>query len=157
MAEGRIEGAADREIVTSRLIRAQRELVFKAWTDTSQLEQWWGPSGFTTTTHQFDMRPGGVWSHTMHGPDGRDYPNRVRFHEIVASERLVYAHETDDEASPGFKTTVTFEFVERGTLLTMRGVFPSKEARDYVIREYDAENGARQTIARLDEFVRGRQ
>jgi uncharacterized protein YndB with AHSA1/START domain len=30
-----------------------------------------GPDGFSTTTSQFDFRPGGVWCFVMHGPDGR--------------------------------------------------------------------------------------
>lgn len=39
---------ADREIVTTRLINAPRELVFAAWTDPVHIGEWWGPNGFTT-------------------------------------------------------------------------------------------------------------
>jgi len=51
-----------------------------------------GPNGFTTTTLSFDMRPGGVWRFVMHGPDGRDYQNRITYEEVVPPERLVYRH-----------------------------------------------------------------
>ncbi len=74
---------ADREIVITRLIAAPPELVFEAWTDPEHLAAWWGPDGFTTTTTALDMRPGGVWRFVMHGPDGRDYENRITFEEIV--------------------------------------------------------------------------
>ena len=37
---------------------------------------------------RFDMRAGGVWRFVMHGPDGRDYENRITFDEIVKPERL---------------------------------------------------------------------
>ena len=67
-------------------------LVWQAWTDPKHLAQWWGPNGFSTTTSAFDMRPGGVWRFVMHGPDGRDYENRITFDEIVRPERLVYHH-----------------------------------------------------------------
>jgi Activator of Hsp90 ATPase homolog 1-like protein len=46
---------SDREIVVSRVINAPRELVFDAWTDAKHISYWWGPRGFTTTTHSMDV------------------------------------------------------------------------------------------------------
>jgi uncharacterized protein YndB with AHSA1/START domain len=66
-----------RSIIGSRVLDAPRELVFKAFTDPQHLAAWWGPDGFSLTTHSFDFRVGGVWRFVMHGPDGRDYQNRV--------------------------------------------------------------------------------
>src|SRR5579884_4127269 len=86
-----------RIIVGMREFDAPRALVFSAWTDPKHLAQWWGPNGFTTTTSSFDMRPGGVWRFVMHGPDGRDYQNRITFEEIVPPERLVYRHGGGDD------------------------------------------------------------
>src|SRR5450631_188479 len=88
---------SDREIVITRVFDAPRELVFKAWTDPKHLVHWWGPNGFTNTFHEVDIRPGGVWRFTMHGPDGVDYPNRIVFEEIVKPERIVYAHSGGEE------------------------------------------------------------
>ena len=34
-----------------RIFDAPRALVFSAFTDQQRLAQWWGPNGFTTTTH----------------------------------------------------------------------------------------------------------
>jgi len=62
--------AADREIVTTRVVDAPRERVWRAWTERAQVAQWWGPNGFTNTIHEMDLRPGGVWQFVMHGPDG---------------------------------------------------------------------------------------
>jgi uncharacterized protein YndB with AHSA1/START domain len=143
-------------IVGSRLIDAPRELVWLAWTDPRHLAQWWGPDGFTTTTSAFDFRPGGVWRFVMHGPDGRDYENRVTFDAIVQPERLDYHHGGGDDVEPvQFRTTVTFEDVAGKTRVTLRGVFPSAEERARVIREYGADKGLVQTLARLDGYVAG--
>ena len=60
-----------RSIIGTRVFDAPRELVFEAFTDVKHLARWWGPGGFTTTTHAIDVRPGGVWRFVMHGPDGR--------------------------------------------------------------------------------------
>jgi hypothetical protein len=57
-------------IVATREFDAPRALVFEVWTDPKHLSQWWGPTGFTTTTSAFEMKVGGVWRFVMHGPDG---------------------------------------------------------------------------------------
>ena len=71
---------------------APRELAWQAMTDPRHVVQWWGPRGFTTTIQEMDVRPGGVWTHVMHGPDGTDYPNHSVFQEVVYPERIVFAH-----------------------------------------------------------------
>jgi len=85
-------------MIAMREINAPRELVFEAWSDPKHLAQWWGPDGFTTTTSAFDMRVGGVWRFVMHGPDGRDYENRITFDEIVKPEHIQYHHGADKGA-----------------------------------------------------------
>jgi uncharacterized protein YndB with AHSA1/START domain len=148
---------ADREIVISRLIDAPRELVFDAWTDPEQVVQWWGPRGFTTTTHKMEVKPGGVWRFVMHGPDGRDYQNKITYLEIVPPERLVYSHgggEGDLEPI-SFQTTVIFVAEGNRTRVTMRSVFRTREQRDHVVKEYGASEGGEQHLARLDEHLGG--
>ena len=141
-------------IITTRVFDAPRELVWSAWTDPAHLAQWWGPDGFTTTTSAHDFRPGGVWRFIMHGPDGRDYQNRVTFDEIVRPELIVYHHGGGDDVEPvQFRTTVTFEELGAKTRLTLRAQFPTAAERDRVIRDYGADTGASQTLARLAEFL----
>ena len=150
------QGESDREIVISRVFDAPRELVWDAWTDPAKVVRWWGPKGFTTTIHQMDLRPGGIWSHTMHGPDGTDYPNRSVFVEIVKLERIVFTHGGGREGGPGVHFQATWTFEKEGkdqTRLTMRLVFDSPEARETVVREYGAIEGGKQTLERLGEFL----
>ncbi len=144
-----------RSIIGMRVFSAPRDLVFSAFTDPKHLAQWWGPDGFTTTTHSFDFRAGGVWRFVMHGPDGRDYQNRIIFDEIVRPERLVYHHTGDADVEPvEFTQTLTFEDLgNEQTRLTWHGKFPSAEARARVIKDYGADKGLMQTMTRLDEYV----
>lgn len=146
---------ADREIVTVRDIHAPRELVWKLWTEPEHLHAWYGPTGFTTTTQHFEMRAGGQWRFVMHGPDGRDYDNLVTYVAVAAPERLVYRHggEVEGEAV-NFETTVTFEALPGAvprTRVTLRAVFATPAAREYVIRTCHAVEGGKQTLARLAE------
>ena len=106
------------------------------------------------------MRPGGVWRFVMHGPDGRDFQNRITYEEMVRPERIVYRHGGGEDVEPvQFKTTVTFEDIadgsQRKTRIVMRMDFPSPAERERVIREYGADKGLAQTLTRLSEYVAG--
>ncbi len=149
-----ILSTADREILVTRSFDAPRELVWKAWTDPKHIVQWWGPIGFTTTTQSMDVRPEGTWRFVMHGPDGRDYINKIIYIEVVKPERLVYRHAGDEETEPvRFHVTVTFEEENGKTKLTMRSVFDSAEELKRVNDTYGAIEGAKQTIGRLAEYL----
>jgi uncharacterized protein YndB with AHSA1/START domain len=142
-------------IITVREFEAPRELVFEAFTDPKHLAQWWGPYGFTTTTSAFDFSEGGVWRFVMHGPDGRDYQNRITFDEIQRPERIRYHHGGADDVEPvQFRTTVTFEDLGNDrTRLTLYAQFPSAAERERVIKAYRADQGARETLSRLADYV----
>ncbi|HWK73891.1 MAG TPA: SRPBCC family protein [Povalibacter sp.] len=145
-------GTADREILITRLVDAPRELVWQVWTSPEHVGQWWGPNGFTTTIHEMQVVPGGVWRFIMHGPDGVDYPNRIEFIEVTRPQRLVYQH-GDDKGEIGFHVTVTFTEQAGKTLVTLRSLFPTAAARDFAVSKYGAIEGGRQTLGRLDAYV----
>jgi uncharacterized protein YndB with AHSA1/START domain len=108
---------SDREIVSARSFDAPRERVFVAFSDPSRLARWWGPSGFTNTVHEFDLRPGGAWRSTMHGPDGADYPSESVFVEVVKPERIVFRHVS---AEHPYEMVITLEEQGRTTRVTWR-------------------------------------
>lgn len=149
--------ASDREIVIARVFTAPRELVWAALTQPEHVANWWGPHGFTTTTETMDVRPGGMWKHVMRGPDGQLYPNKSTFKEVVKPERLVYSHgggRTEGGRGARFVATWTLDEIAPGqTRVTIRMVFPSAEDRDFVVKEYGAIEGGRQTLTRLGEYL----
>lgn len=144
-----------RSIVTVREYDAPRDLVWAAFTDPKHLAQWWGPNGFTITTQAFAFEPGGVWRFVMHGPDGRDYQNRIVYSEIAKPERIVYSHGGEVDVEPvQFRTIVTFEDLGGRTRLILWALFPTAAERNRVAEEYGAIEGAQQTLARLADYLR---
>jgi uncharacterized protein YndB with AHSA1/START domain len=142
-----------RSLVTTRMFDAPRELVFEAWTHPNHLSHWWGPTGFSITTRMFDFRPGGTWQLVMHGPDGRDYQNHIIYDEIVPPERIAFHHNPDGSMGAGHRTFATFEDVGGKTKLTMRITFSSVEEKERIVREHHADEGQKQTIGRLADYV----
>jgi len=147
--------AADQELVFTRLFNAPRELVFDAWTKPEHLAQWFGPDGFTLTTHSMEVKKNGIWNYTMHGPDGRNYPNKVIYLEILKPEKIVYRHMGEEPGVEPVSFVTTVEFKKEGnkTALTMTMVFNSAEELQRVVKEYGAIEGAKQTLARLDALL----
>jgi uncharacterized protein YndB with AHSA1/START domain len=148
-----VEGKLDRQIVLSRFLEAPRERVFEAWTTQEHVERWFGPRGFTLTVDEMDVRPGGTWRFTMHGPDGVDYPNEIVYAEVSPPEALVYVHGSTDPDDPAFRVTATFDEFMGNTILTMRMVFATAGDRDLVVDKYGAIEGGNETLDRLSEFL----
>ena len=122
----------DREIVLSRVFDAPRELVFEAWTKEEHLSKWFGPKGFSTKTHECDVRAGGRWRFDMVADDGRVWPSRMVFLEVSPPELLVFDHGSDKDDDPHrFRMTITFDAQSDGkTVMTMRQLHPTKEQRN---------------------------
>ena len=143
----------DRELVFTRVFDAPRELVFEAWTEPKHLEAWWGPNGFRTESLSMDLRPGGSWRLIMHGPDGREYRNKTVYSEVVAPERLVYQHGSED-GTVRMGVTTTFEAIsEELTRVTMWMVFRSSEELEDLVKTYGADKGGVQTLERLGDHL----
>jgi uncharacterized protein YndB with AHSA1/START domain len=144
-----------REIALSRVFDAPRELVFDAYTQPEHLQHWWGPNGFSLTTYEHDLRVGGIWRLCMHGPDGRDYQNRIVYNEVEKSYRLGYAHVPDKDTEPvSIVATVTFEAYPEGkTNVNIQMLFQTAEIREVVANTYGAVEGLDQTWRRMAEYL----
>lgn len=141
----------DREIVISRVVDAPRALVFRAFTDVGNLPSWWGPFGFSTTIHEHQARPGGSWRFTMHGPDGTDYQNVIRYHDVEEGRRLLFHHGSGEPSDAGFEVEITFVDEWAGTRVTLRQTHPTA-ARAAEISTF-AIDGGEQTMTRLQGYL----
>ncbi len=142
------EAEGERAHVTQRTIDAPRELVFSAFRNPDQLARWWGPDGFTNSFREFDLQVGGYWRFTMHGPDGKDYPNESCFLEVVPDERVVIEHFSGHH----FILTITFSRVGNATVVGWHQLFDTVEHYRQ-IAEFVA-NANEQNLNRLEAEVR---
>ena len=140
------------EIYIERIYDARVAAVWDAWTDLNKVQQWWGPRGFTLTMHSKDLKPGGHWHYTMHGPDGTDYPNKTIYHEVVDGQKLIYDHGANDDQPALFRVTALFSAFEAKTKLQMTMALASAEAAQ-TIRGFIKAAGGNATWDRLAEFL----
>ncbi len=139
---------ANRELRITRLLQARIELVWEVWTDPAHIIRWWGPDGFKTTIHKMDIVEGGEWLLTLHGPDGKNYPNRSIFKEIHPMTKIVFQH-----FNPAFITTVTFKDLGANTELNWHMLFDTQELYDAVVKAHKADEGLKQNVAKLETYL----
>ena len=144
------------ELYLTRVFDAPVRLVWDAWTDPDQVGEWWGPRGFTITTHSRDLRPGGKWIYTMHGPDGTDYPNITIYHEVEKHARLVYDHGATENTPPLFRVTVSFAETQGKTTMNLTMSLASAAAADEA-RVFIKKAGGDATWDRLAEYLHERE
>ncbi|MAU62163.1 MAG: ATPase [Parvibaculum sp.] len=144
----------DREIVISRVIDAPRDLVYAAWSDPAQIQEWFGPEGMVIETKEIDLKPGGVWRFDMVADDGTRYSNRMVFLRMEAPLQIEVEHGSDEDNDPcKFRMLVTFDEQSNGkTVITLRQMHPSREQREGTIGFGAVEYGG-QTLEKLSRHV----
>lgn len=140
------------ELKLIRIFDAPVDVVWDAWTDPEQVAKWWGPRGFSITTHGKDLRVGGSWKYTMHGPDGVAYENTTKYLEVHNGKKLVYDHGGNDEQKPLFRVTVLFSDMKGKTKMDMTMTLPTPEAAEQT-RHFIKKAGGDSTWDRLAEHL----
>ena len=125
-----VERQSDRELVVTRTVNGPARLVFKAWTTADLFRQWWIPKSMPITIHscEMDARTGGGYKLMLSQGGGAPMPFFGKYLEVTPHSRLVWTNEEGGEN--GAVTTVTFEENGGKTLVTMRDLYPSKQALD---------------------------
>jgi uncharacterized protein YndB with AHSA1/START domain len=141
------------QIITTRLLSASRELVWKVLTSPEHIKHFWGPDGFTNTIAQMDVKPGGQWLFTMHGPDGKDWPNRIIYRDVKAPVYLSWHHDGGEDNPDGHRFFGELELFEEGskTRIELRMTESSIAARD-AVAQYAVAGGI-QNLERLAAYV----
>src|SRR6478735_6644226 len=115
---------SNREIFSAREINAPLEKVYEAFANPLHLQKWWGPEGFTNTIHEFDLKPGGKWILTMHGPEKGNYENSSIFKIVKPFELIAWTR----ISQPLFDMEVGFKKMnDTTTEISFRMIFSTKD------------------------------
>lgn len=123
------------DLVITRLVRAPRAALWRAWSDPTLLKEWWCPKPWTTEVLAFDLRPGGAFHTLMKGPDGASSDNPGSFLEVVPQERIVFGSLMSAGWRPAtpwlaFNAVITMADEGEGTRYAATVMHPDKATRD---------------------------
>jgi uncharacterized protein YndB with AHSA1/START domain len=144
----------------TRIFDAPREMVFKAWTDANQFQQWFGAAaceGSSLQSAKLDARVGGKYRIQVRRPDGEYFTTVGVYREVKPPERLVFTWQFEKDGSGADfseveppEMLVTLEFKARGKqteLILTHEKFGSVESRDR------HQEGWTRCLAELGKFV----
>jgi uncharacterized protein YndB with AHSA1/START domain len=102
-----------RRITLSRVLRARREAVFRAWSSAEHVQRWFAPETCTVPEAKVELRVGGPFELRMRMPSGEAHWLRGTFVEIVPNSRLVIDMHIDDSAgTPLFQAFTEIDFAD---------------------------------------------
>jgi len=143
-----VSNTTDRQMRITGVLCAPLEFVWDAWTKPDHIAHWWGPAGFTSTIHKMDVTPNGEWLLTMFGPDGKRFPTKSTFIEIVPIEKIVFHH-----FNPNYLATVLFEPKGNETFMEWTMVFETAELFNIVVNTFKADEGLSQNVEKLEKYL----
>lgn len=115
------------DLLITRLLDAPLERVWRAWTDPTELQKWWGPRGVTNPTCQWEPTPGGKINVVMLAGEelgelrGQEWPMTGQFTEVIPRQKLVFTSSAIMDGKPVLENlcTVTFEEQVDKTKMTL--------------------------------------
>jgi uncharacterized protein YndB with AHSA1/START domain len=134
-----------------RRLRAPREAVHSALTNSRQLAKWWGPRGFTAPSVEFEPQVGGGYLIAMQPPEGDLFHLSGEFKEVEPPARLAYTFRWDPPHPDDRETVVTISLEDRGEeteVLLTQGEFATEE------RHALHEAGWTESLDRLEQLLR---
>jgi uncharacterized protein YndB with AHSA1/START domain len=149
---------ANQEIKVTREFDAPVEQVWKAWTESELLDQWWAPQPWKANTKSMDFSEGGRWLYYMEGPDGTRQYCRVNYKSIVPNKSFTTDGGFCDESGnitdemPRMRWKNSFSKSGNGTRVDVVITFDSEEDLNKII-EMGFKEGFAAAHTNLDELL----
>ncbi len=147
-----VTAVSDTELVLARAFAAPRRLVFDAFTRPELLRRWHGARGWWLAVCEVDLRPGGAWRFVSHGPDGAEMGMGGVYVDVDAPARLVQTEAYDGWPDVESLVTTIFDEHDGRTSMTATVRYPTREARDSVLRT-PMKRGAGESYDRLADLL----
>lgn len=95
------DGLIKERLNLKRVLTADIEKVFEAWTRPEVISQWFGPEGFEVSKSEIELSVGGKYLIEMHSPDGNQIKHFGEYLEIAHPNRLIFTWELDNQQCQG--------------------------------------------------------
>ena len=99
----------------TRTLPGRPSLVFEAFTVPDRLARWWGPTGFSIPSLEFDPRVGEGYRIEMQPPEGDAFHLVGEFREVDVPTRLAFTFRWEDPDPDDVETLADLTFRDLGS------------------------------------------
>lgn len=149
----------EKSIVLFREFEAPLADVWRAFTESALLDQWWGPSPWRAETKSLDFRPGGFWLYAMVGPEEQRHWARMNYLSINHHKSFEIEDAFCDENGvvntelPVSKGNNFFTVIPGGTRVEFKMVYPTEAALQTIV-DMGFEQGITICFNQLDDLLK---
>ena len=145
-------------ITVKREFAAILSLVWKAFTTSEILDQWWAPKPWKAKTKAMDFTEGGQWLYAMIGPNGEEHGSFSKYLSIKNEEEFTATDGFSDadgniiNEMPQSKWKVNFSSLEKNTLVNIEITFNDLAQLESTI-EMGFKEGFTMGLSNLDVYL----
>lgn len=145
-------------ILVSREFDGPLELIWKTFTESELLDQWWGPAPWKSETKFINFSVGGYWLYSLVGPKNERHWGKMSYLSIDANKSFHFEDAFCDENGNGnaelplSKGSVFFTATIAGTLVEFRMTYGTEEQLLKII-ELGFERGITTCMAQLNRLI----
>lgn len=153
-----VKDLKEKSILVAREFNAPLELVWKAFTESEILDQWWGPAPWRAETKFQNFSNGGYWLYAMVGPENEKHWGRMNYISIDAHKSIQIEDVFCDEEGnpnlelPGSKGSIVFKTTATGTQVEFRMKYSTEEQLQQII-EMGFEEGIKVCYEQLNQLI----
>ncbi|MDP4148675.1 MAG: SRPBCC domain-containing protein [Bacteroidota bacterium] len=146
------------KLTVTRAFDAPPDIVWRAWTESEILDQWWAPKPYRTETKTMDFREGGFWLYCMVGPQGDRHWCRIDYVRIEQGKSMTTIDSFCDETGnrnanmPAMNWKKEFSQTQDGTLVKVEIVFNSTADMETIIK-MGFQEGFTMGLGNLDHYL----
>ncbi len=153
-----IKDLKEKSILVSREFNAPVTLVWRAFTESELLDQWWGPAPWRAETKFQDFSVGGFWLYAMVSPENEKHWGRMNYLSIDTHKNFhledVFC---DEDGNPNLELPVSigsneFTATATGTLVEFKMSYSTEEQLLKII-EMGFEQGITACLEQLNQLI----
>lgn len=153
-----VKDLKNKKITVTRHFNATADLVWRAWTESALLDQWWAPKPWKAETKIMQFKVGGYWLYAMVGPDGSRHWSKVNYIEInpnksfESTDCFCDEHGNTNNSLPGMNWKNEFKPSKDGTDVIIRITFSSEADLEKLV-EMGFETGFTLSLSNLEHYL----
>lgn len=152
-----IKDVSNKKVTIIRNFQAPKDLVWKAWTESELLDQWWAPKPWRAETKSLTFAVGGSWIYAMVGPENEKHWAKMDYLEIYPTTQFIsedyfcdeHGNKTND--LPVMLWNNQFTFSNNETTVTVEITFNELADLQKIV-EMGFEEGFTAALENLDHY-----